>query len=103
LRRGEAVECVDNEARDNIGHLWGAFRELAADYWGPDKSNGRRAIIDDHEKRIDSLETYRIKCEEGERMKGKMGERSIVSRGQILTFIGILISCATSFAIAIIK
>lgn len=63
------MECVDNEARDNIGHLWGAFRELAADYWGPDKSNGRRAIIDDHEKRIDSLETHRIKCEEGDTMQ----------------------------------
>jgi hypothetical protein len=30
---------------DNISKLWGAFRELAADYWGPNKDNGRRSEI----------------------------------------------------------
>lgn len=40
----------------SISKLWGAFRELAADYWGPTKTNGLRSRVDDHEERLDELE-----------------------------------------------
>jgi hypothetical protein len=97
------MEHVDNEAREGIGKLWGAFRELASDYWGPNKTNGKRSMIEDHEQRIDALETDKIKCEEEKKMQNKVGEKNVVSRGQWLTFVAVLLSCATSFAIAIIK
>lgn len=97
------MECVDNEARDSISELKGAFRELASDYWGPNKTNGRRSIIDDHERRIDALETYNIKCEEGKNVKKQMGKKNSATLGQWLTFSGIVLSCATSFAIALLK
>lgn len=87
----------------DVNKLQGAFLELASDYWGPNKTNGKRSMIEDHERRLDCLETDKIKSEEEKKMQNKIGERNVVSRGQWLTFVAVLLSCATSFAIAIIK
>jgi hypothetical protein len=39
-----------------VSKLWGFVREIATDYWGPNKDNGKRSMVLDHEKRLDSLE-----------------------------------------------
>ena len=39
------MESIDSTAREDIGKLWGAFRELAIDYWGPNRDNGRRSEV----------------------------------------------------------
>ena len=36
---------ADLWAREQIGKLWGELRELASDYWGPNRDNGRRSTI----------------------------------------------------------
>jgi len=48
---------ADNEARDRIAKLYTEHRELAADYWGPDKNNGKRSAIADLCIRIGGLES----------------------------------------------
>lgn len=47
---------ADTEARDRISKLYTEHRELAADYWGPDKLNGKRSIIAELCNRVDDLE-----------------------------------------------
>jgi len=39
------AEVIDSQAREDVGKLWGAFRELAVDYWGPNRDNGRRSEV----------------------------------------------------------
>jgi len=39
------TEVIDSQAREDIGKLSGAFRELAVDYWGPNRDNGRRSEV----------------------------------------------------------
>ena len=46
----------DTEARDRIAKLYTEHRELAADYWGPDKTNGKRSVIVELCTRVDDLE-----------------------------------------------
>ena len=41
---------------EKISKLWGAFRELAADYWGPDRGNGVRSEVKRLAERFDALE-----------------------------------------------
>lgn len=50
------AEIIDTEARDRIAKLWTEIREHAADYWGPDKTNGKRSEVVDIGKRLDHLE-----------------------------------------------
>jgi len=38
-------ESVDSQAREDIGKLYFRFGELATDYWGPTKTNGKRSEI----------------------------------------------------------
>jgi hypothetical protein len=52
------AEVIDSEARDRIAKLYTEHRELAADYWGPDKSNGKRSIVVDLCDRVDTLEGH---------------------------------------------
>jgi hypothetical protein len=49
-------EAVDPWAREQIGKIWSAHRELAADYWGPNRDNGRRSEIADNTRRIQVVE-----------------------------------------------
>ncbi|MGD9938608.1 MAG: hypothetical protein AB7T74_02280 [Clostridia bacterium] len=48
---------ADSEARDRIAKLYTEHRELAADYWGPDKTNGKRSVVNELCVRMDTLET----------------------------------------------
>ena len=50
------TEAVDTEARDRIAKLYTEHRELAADYWGPHKSNGRRSMVTDIDCRLVEIE-----------------------------------------------
>jgi len=38
-------EIIDSQAREDIGKLYFRFGELATDYWGPTKTNGKRSEI----------------------------------------------------------
>jgi len=38
-------ESVDSQAREDVGKLYFRFGELATDYWGPTKTNGKRSEI----------------------------------------------------------
>jgi hypothetical protein len=51
-----ATDHADTEARDRIAKLYTEHRELAADYWGPDKKNGRRSVVAELCTRVDTLE-----------------------------------------------
>lgn len=50
-------ECIDVEARDRIAKLYTEVRQHSMDYWGPDKTNGKRSEIDDLTGRVDAIET----------------------------------------------
>jgi len=39
------AEVIDSQAREDIGKLYFRFGELATDYWGPTKTNGKRSEI----------------------------------------------------------
>jgi len=51
------TECTDSKARADIGKIQVWLGELAMDYWGPTKTNGRRselaAVVGD----VDDLKT----------------------------------------------
>lgn len=47
---------IDTWAREQIGKMGGDFRELASDYWGPDRRNGRRSEIVELRQRVEGLE-----------------------------------------------
>jgi CHASE3 domain sensor protein len=49
-------ENVDTFARQEIGRLWVELRSLEVDYWGPDKTNGERSEVRQHNERLDKLE-----------------------------------------------
>jgi len=51
-----AEDCVDSEARDRIAKIWTELREHSTDYWGPDKTNGKRSEIVDLSDRVGTLE-----------------------------------------------
>lgn len=51
----EVREKID-DVNTTVSKLWGAFRELAADYWGPDKTNGVRSRALATITKIDELE-----------------------------------------------
>lgn len=52
-----------------VSKLWGAFRELATDYWGPNKDNGKRSLVLEHEQRLDALEAACKHFVDAERVK----------------------------------
>lgn len=52
-----------------IGKLWTALTELSSDYWGPNKNNGTRSIVREHEKRLDGLEQWRSHYLDADRAK----------------------------------
>lgn len=41
---------------NNVSKLWGAFRELAVDYWGPDKTNGLRSRVVEVTEQVNELD-----------------------------------------------
>ena len=47
---------ADTEARDRIAKLQTEHRELAADWWGPNKDNGKRSVVIELCSRVDALE-----------------------------------------------
>lgn len=49
-------DSIDSWSREQIGKLWGDHRELASDYWGPDRRNGRRSELIDVRHRVETLE-----------------------------------------------
>lgn len=49
--------CIDQEARDRIAKLQALFEQHSTDWWGPDKTNGKRSELVDVTKRLDDLET----------------------------------------------
>ena len=49
-------ECIDHEARDRVAKLWTAFEQHSTDWWGPDKTNGKRSELVDVTKRLDTIE-----------------------------------------------
>jgi hypothetical protein len=49
-------ECIDEEARDRIAKLWTEVRAHAMDYWGPDKTNGKRSEVVSLSDRVTNLE-----------------------------------------------
>lgn len=53
----------------SIGKLWTALTELASDYWGPNKNNGLRSVVREHEKRLDGLEQWRSHYIDADRAK----------------------------------
>lgn len=76
----------DAWARQQIGKLWGAHRELASDYWGPDRNNGRRSEIRDMDARLSALEVARI--ENGAAAKSEAGKSQLtLARLQMRTAI----------------
>ena len=50
-------ENADQLARRDLSRLCSDFRELASDYWGPDKGNGKRSVVIEHDKAIADLKT----------------------------------------------
>jgi hypothetical protein len=58
------AECVDSEARDRIAKIWTELREHSTDWWGPDKTNGKRSEIVDLGDRVNTLEKNFKHCED---------------------------------------
>ena len=58
-------ESVDQEARIQIA-------EITTVLWGPTKSNGLRHQVENHEERLDDLESWEQHCKEAAEMdKGR--------------------------------
>jgi hypothetical protein len=51
------------------------FSALSMDYWGPNKDNGRRSEIAEHERRIDSMEAALKHYIDAEREKTCIGKQ----------------------------
>jgi hypothetical protein len=75
-------ESIDVYAREQIGKLEAAHRELAADYWGPDRSNGRRSQVSEHEDRLDNLEERAAHYLDAERQETCLGLAEFALRDQ---------------------
>jgi len=50
-------EIIDNVARDRIAQLSTEIREHAADWWGPNKQNGKRSEMVTLVQRVETLES----------------------------------------------
>jgi hypothetical protein len=75
-------EFVDEKARDQNAETSAFVRELAVDYWGPDRTNGRRSQIAEHESRLDSLEERVAHYIDAERKRTCYGLEEFARRDQ---------------------
>jgi len=72
------LEMIDTEARDRIAKIWTELREHAADYWGPDKTNGKRSEVVSLGQRVSTLEDT-IKHREDTREQNCLGLATFTS------------------------
>jgi len=57
-------ECIDKDARDRIAKLWTEVTSHAMDWWGPDKTNGKRSEVVELVERVDEIEKTVTSCME---------------------------------------
>jgi len=77
------TEGIDSQAREDVGKLRGSFRELAMDYWGPTKTNGRRSELAAVVSDVDDLKTRLAHYIDVEREKTCHGIAEIKRRDEI--------------------
>jgi hypothetical protein len=68
--------CVDLEARKDLAELRSEVRQHSTDWWGPDKTNGKRSEVIELVDRVDDLEV-KIKHYEDTREATCIGLRAL--------------------------
>jgi hypothetical protein len=78
-------EAIDSEARRDIAKLWTAHEALSIVVMGPapNRDNGIRSQVKDHEQQLDSIETWRAHYLDAERKRTCYGLEEIHRREQV--------------------